>query len=177
MEIIARFQENSLRMKRVCLLLMALLLVSCSANISVKPEVPFSDNQIVVRGDVAYEGNSSYLPATVQHQNGSEVTIKYAYVVSYDGTGLGTEMLTGFLPTTLVGTPTGGDSVTVAGKLEIFKNGQLFRTYVAEARVLKPRSLFLGGVDKTELRRLALISLKENIEQQMRNDFSSLSQI
>lgn len=143
----------------------------------VRPEVPFSNNQIIVNGNIVCEGNRIYLPATVKQQDGADVTIKYEYVVSYDGTPMTAEIWMALLPTTILGTPTGGDDVIAVGKLEIFKNSKLFKTYVGKAIVSKPRSVFLGGVDKTELRRIALISVKENIEQQMRNDFSSLSQI
>jgi hypothetical protein len=161
-----------------CALLIGLFLVSCGVNVTVKPEVSFSNNHnpVIVRGDIVYEGNPIYLPATVEQKKGANVTIKYAYVISYDGTGKA-EIIAAFLPTTLLGMPTGADDVMAIGKLEIFKDNSLLKTYVGEVMVSKPRSLFLGGVDKTELRRLALTSLKENIELQMRSDFLSLSGI
>lgn len=61
--------------------------------------------------------------------------------------------------------------------MELSKNSTIIKTYVSEARVSKPRSIFLGGVDKTELRHTALTSIKENIELQMKDDISLLSQI
>lgn len=167
----------SLVVKVLIIIVHSLLLVSCAASVTVKPEVSISNNinPIVVKGNVVYEGNPSYLPATVEHKSGTDITIRYEYAVSYDGTGK-VEMLTAFLPTTILGTPTGGDDVIAVGKLELSKNNKIIKSYVGEVTVSKPRSIFLGGVDKTELRRKALSSLKENIEIQMKNDNALLTQ-
>jgi hypothetical protein len=157
---------------------LSLFLVSCAASVSVKPEVPVSNNikPIIVSGSIVYDGNPDYLPATVNHESGTDITIKYAYIVSYGGTG-NAEILTAFLPTTFIGTPTGNDDVIAIGKLELSKDSKLVKSYVSEVTVSKPRGIFLGGVDKTELRRMALKRLKENIEIQMNNDNSLLAQI
>lgn len=156
----------------------SLFLISCSANVSVKPEVSITDNRnsIIVMGNVVYEGNPKYLPATVKQKTGTEVAIRYEYVVSYTGTG-NEEILTAFIPTTIIGTPTGIDDVIAIGKMELSKNSKIIKIYVSEARISKPRSILLGGVDKTEMRHRVLTSIKENIELQMENDFSFLSQI
>ncbi|GAM10325.1 hypothetical protein OR1_02614 [Geobacter sp. OR-1] len=110
-------------LKVVIILVISLLLVSCTANVTVKPEVSLSNNlnPIIVSGNVVYEGNPSYLPATVVHKSGTDITIRYEYAVSYDGTGK-VEILTAFIPTTILGTPTGGDDVIAVGKLELTKN-------------------------------------------------------
>lgn len=167
----------SFLIKLLIIIVPSLLLISCAASVMVKPEVSISDNitPIIVKGNVVYEGNPSYLPTTVEHKIGTDITIRYEYAVSYDGTGKA-EILTAFLPTTILGTPTGGDDVIAVGKLELSKNNKVIKSYVGEVVVSKPRSIFLGGVDKTELRRMALSSLKENIEIQMKNDHALLTQ-
>ena len=178
MVIVQKSRAHSLMEKGWFFPVLCLFLVSCAASVSVKPEVSISNshNSIIVMGDVVCEGNLKYLPATVEHKSGTDITIKYEYVVSYNGTG-NVEILTAFIPTTIIGTPTGVDDVIAIGKMELSKNSTIIKTYVSEVRVSKPRSLLSGGVDKTELRHMALISIKENIESQMKNDFSLLSHI
>lgn len=159
------------------LLAISILLLSCTASVSVKPDPPSPNitTPIVVFGNVHYDGNPKYIPTTIAHKTDTDVSIKYEYVVSYAGTGQ-KELISAFLPTTLLGVPTGADDVSAAGKLEISKNNTVVKTYFSEASVFKPRSLFAGGVDKTELRAMALKSIKENIEMQMNNDSLFLSQ-
>jgi len=155
------------------IIILSLILLSCGANVSVKPELSLSSQHgpTRVKGKVVYEGNPVYLPTTVEHVIGTDLIIKYEYALSYSSTG-NVEIMTAFVPTTLLGTPTGGDWVTAVGKLEIVRDNKVLKIYVGEVVVSKPRSLFAGGVDKTELRRLALTNLKENIELQMNNDYS-----
>ena len=178
MLIIQRSRTVALMVKKWIIPVFSLFLISCSASVSVKPEVSISNirNSIIVMGNVVYEGNPKYLPATVEQKTGTDITIRYEYVVSYTGTG-NEEFFTAFIPTTIIGTPTGIDDVIAIGKMELSKSSEIIKTYVSEARISKPRSIFLGGVDKTELRHRVLTSIKENIELQMENDFSLLSQI
>jgi hypothetical protein len=178
MVIVEKSPAASFVVKVLSIIVLSLLLLSCAASVTVKPEVsiPNNNNPITVRGNIVYEGNPSYLPATVEQKSGTDITIRYEYAVSYDGTGK-VEILTAFLPTTILGTPTGGDDVIAVGKLELTKNSKIIKSYVSEVTVSKPRSIFLGGVDKTELRCIALTRLKENIEIQMKNDNALLTQI
>jgi hypothetical protein len=177
MGIVARSSALSFQAKGWCALLLSLFLLSCGTSVTVKPDLSLSDNHgpTRVKGNITYKGNPIYLPATVEHKSGTDVTIHYEYVLSYAGTGEA-EFFTAFIPTTIVGTPTGGDWVTAVGKMEISRNGTVIKTYSGEVLVSKPRSLFAGGSDKTELRRQALTSLKESIELQMKNDFSLLAE-
>lgn len=178
MLIVQKYRTIALKVKKWIFLFLSLFLVSCTASLNVKPDVSISNirNSIIVLGNVVYEGNPKYLPATVEQKSGTEITIRYEYVVSYTGTG-NEEFFTAFIPTTIIGTPTGIDDVIAIGKMELSKSSKIIKTYVSEARISKPRSIFLGGVDKTEMRHKALTSIKENIELQMENDFSFLSQI
>ena len=178
MVIVQKSRAASLMVKGWLFLVLSLFLVSCAAKVSVKPEVSTSNSHksIIVMGNVVYEGNPKYLPSTVEHKSGTDITIKYEYVVAYEGTG-NEEIFTALIPTTILGTPTGVDDVIAMGKMDLSKNSTIIKTYVSEARISKPRSLLSGGVDKTELRHMALISIKENIELQMKNDFSFLSHI
>ena len=176
MGIVARSSARSVRAKAGAILFVSLFLLSCGASITARPEISLSNNRgpTRVKGNVVYEGNPIFLPATVEQKDGTDVTIRYEYALSYSGTGK-VEILSAFIPTTIVGTPTGGDWITAVGKMEISRNSKVVKTYTGQVTVSKARSLFAGGADKTELRRLALTSLKENIELQMKNDFSSLS--
>lgn len=177
MRMSARPSVQSAAMKVVVILFSSVFLLSCGASVTVKPDVSLLDTHgpTRVKGNIIYEGNPIYLPATVEQKSGTDITIKYEYTLSYSGTGQA-EFIAAFIPTTLLGTPTGGDWITAVGRLEILRSSKILKTYTGEVMVSKLRSLFAGGADKTELRRLALTSLKENIELQMKNDFSSLSE-
>lgn len=151
------------------------LVVACT-RVTVKPDVapPQRGTPFTLPAVVAYEGNPAYFPEVVVQASGSDVLVTYEYKLFYEGTKLNREILAGLMPTTLLGLPTGGDDVLAVAMLTVSRQGAPGRTYSAEALVTRRRSIFGGGVDKTEMRRLALIAVKENLETQLTNDAQAL---
>ena len=150
--------------------------VSCT-SIAVKPDNigPAEKGALVLRANLIFDGNPAYIPKTIIKSQDSDVEIEYEYKVFYDGTKLNHEIIAGLLPTTILGLPTGGDDILVVAKLAVRKGGNPVKSYTAEALVTRPRSLFLGGVDKTAMRKKGLLAVKENLEKQMIHDRELLS--
>jgi len=165
------------------LAIMMFFLCGCGTKLITKPDLNLTDVAqtdiiIVVYGQIDYSGKPEYLPNTISDDNdqSSDINIKYEYMVSYGGTKPGTDILTAFIPTTLLGTPTGNNELVIQGKLDIYKNSTIAKSYIAECIVKKPRNVW-SGIDYTELRRKGLIAIKENIETQMMYDRNLLSRI
>lgn len=163
-------------------LVMCLSVCSSCTSITVKPDniVKPANREMVLKCKLCFDGNRAYLPSTVSESQESEITVSYEYKLFYDSTSVQKEFFSGFAflsPTTLLGMPTGGDDVLAVAKLVIRLKGQDVKTYIAQAMVSKTRSLFAGAVDKTELRRLALMAVKENLENQMLNDYEVLTKL
>ena len=153
------------------------LCISCT-SVVVKPDIAGQEGRnLILKGKLSFDGNRAYLPATVCHSDDSQIGIAYEYKVFYDGTPLNREIISAFLPTTWLGVPTGGDDVLAVAKLVVSKKDREIKTYSAEAMVSKGRILFTGGTDKTEMRRVALQAIKENLESQMKNDYEMLSKL
>lgn len=154
------------------------LSASCT-SIVVKPDNvgPIENSSLVLKANLTFDGNPLYIPKTIVESKASDLEIDYEYKVFYDGTKLNHEIIAGILPTTLLGLPTGGDDILVVAKLTVRKGGNAVKSYTAEARVTRPRSLFLGGVNKTELRKKGLLAVKENLENQMMHDHELLSKL
>lgn len=152
--------------------------ISCT-TVTVKPDniAALASREFVLKANLLFEGNPAYIPKTIVNSKNSDIDITYEYKVFYDGTKLNHEIIAGLLPTTLLGLPTGGDDILVVAKLDIRKGGDFIKSYSAEALVTRPRSLFLGGVNKTAMRKKGLLAVQENLENQMMHDHELLSKL
>lgn len=162
---------------------MMFFLYACGTKLTTTPDVNLTgltetDIKIVVSGKIDYSGQPDYLPNTISdnHDESSDIKIKYEYMVSYGGTKPSTDIITAFIPTTLLGTPTGNNELVIQGKLDIYKNSIVTKSYMSECIVRKPRNVW-SGINYTELRRKGLIAIKENIELQMMYDRDVLRDI
>lgn len=152
--------------------------VACT-SVMVKPDdiAPSGNGGLVLKAVVRFDGNPDYLPATIAETKDSDTEISYEYKVLYDGTNMSREVVFGVMPTTLLGFPTGLDDILVVARLDIQKGGAVVKSYSSEAMVKRPRSIFLGGADKTKMRRKGLLAVKENLENQMIRDRELLSKL
>ena len=141
-------------------------------SVNVKPDVPKCDADFTLYGKVNYEGNWNYVPKTISNKtaDNSSFSFDYAYNILYGGTSVNQDIVTAFIPTTLIGTPTGKSDVQVRAKLDVFDGSTIVKSYVAACNILAPRGIFTGGNDLTEVRRRGLMAVKENIESQMVQD-------
>ncbi len=100
--------------------------------------------------------------------------MSYQYEVSYN-----VEAETGwdlFNPFIVVGVPKSKDNVGVSGRLRLSVEGSGYSKDYDDAVVLdKKKFLFSEGDTLTEMRRSALIQLRDSIDQQLVKDKSTLS--
>ena len=79
MGIIAMPTVTSFQSKWIYPVFVCLFLFSCGANVTVKPDVPLSNNRnpVTVRGDIVYEANPIYLPSTIEQKKDTGIKIKW----------------------------------------------------------------------------------------------------
>ncbi len=164
--------------RRLTVSIPLLLCVSCT-YVTVKPDnISSPENSgLVLKANLIFAGNPDYIPKTIAISKESDIEINYEYKVFYDGTKLNHEIIAGLMPTAILGLPTGGDDILVVAKLDIRQKQSLIKSYTAEAKVVRPRSIFLGGTNKTVMRKKALLAVKENLENQMIHDHELLSKL
>jgi hypothetical protein len=157
-----------------CLFSVIVVFSGCAMTVNVKPDVPAGQADFILHGKVNYDGNWSYFPRTISNQvtddDNCNLSFEYAYNVLYGGTTVNQDIVTAFIPTTLIGTPTGASDVQVRAKLDVLDGSKLIKSYVSTCNILAPRGLFIGGNDLTEVRRRGLMAVKENIESQIVQD-------
>ena len=169
----ASFKMNMHRkLSLYCLFSLVLLCSGCGTHMDVKPDVPGGQVDFTLRGKVTYEGNWDYVPKTISNQsadNGS-LSFNYAYNVLYGGTAMQQDIVAILLPTTMLGAPTGESDVQVRAKLDVMNGSNLIKSYIAACNMTRPRGVFTGGTNFTEIRKRGLMAVKENIELQMVQD-------
>lgn len=158
----------------------ALILAACSTKVLTTPSVKKTEGKLeCISSKIIYIGNKDYLPGTISlcESDGSALTSAYKYDVAYSGTSAGTEFGVALIPTSLVGTPTGSDTITVSATLELLRDGIRANKYESSCELHFYRGLFAGATDFSALRRQGLLSVKENIEQQMMHDILKLQSL
>jgi hypothetical protein len=86
------------------------------------------------------------------------------------------DLVTLFNPLTLLGFPTGESTATASGHLEIRRGDRPVRSYDAQASVRKVQHLYSGD-SLTEIRRQALLAVRDNLDAQLKADLPSLSEL
>jgi hypothetical protein len=158
--------------------LVAVQLSACSSTHSSRPPVAAlpADQTGWLCGALSYDGtNPEYVPRVVRAvSDATRVRVSYAYEVSY-----GVEGETGwdlFNPFLLVGVPKSKDNVGVSGRVVVSVDGTDFSRSYDEAVVLdKHKFIFSEGDTMTEMRRAALIQLRDLLDQRLLADRSALS--
>ena len=158
----------------------ALILSACSTKVTTTPVVERTGSKLeCLSSKISYTGNKDYLPGTISlcEKDGSALTSAYKYDVAYSGTSAGTELGAALIPTSLVGTPTGSDTIIVSATLELLRDGIRVTKYESSCELRFYRGIFAGATDFSALRRQGLLSVKENIEQQMMHDILKLQSL
>lgn len=159
-----------------------LLFLGCSTQLTVLPDVAqYSDPpQVLVRGKIIYEGNPAYLPRTVEEAKdnvGPRILVKYTLDeghirADYVVIGSGTHKLLK-MQSSSGGTHIGEKGWTIAAILEVLAGDKLIQEYTALA-FSEGHGQF--GDTLTEMRKKALLAVRQNIESQMRGDAEVLQQ-
>lgn len=157
--------------------LTSILLYGCATTMEVTPQVAPIDNvNFRIKGKVIYEGNKEYLPRVIidESVSNAEVTFQYSYNAIYGKHDV-PAIIALYNPLDIVGFPTGGDELTIVGKLDILKGVEIIKSYAATCILKKARSLY-STTNFSELRKKGLITVRDNIEAQMYQDKDFLNQ-
>jgi hypothetical protein len=169
-------KENWYMNKRILCLAMSLFLIffilGCATKIAVSPQVKEMDHvDFQIKGKIIFEGNKEYLPRAITEGAVSDdgLTFHYVYKAIYGEQDI-PDIVAWVNPLHLAGFPTGQNTLTITGKLDILKGTNLIKSYSALCGLEKTRSLFWEGETFSSLRKKGLIAVRDNIETQMKQD-------
>lgn len=153
----------------VCFLILSW---GCSTSMTVTPKIQdISNKDFQIVGNLVCEGNTQYAPRCIVHNPNtvSKLTFQYKYFAMYGKHDI-PEAIALFNPLTIVGFPTGENSLTVTGKLDVMKGGEILKTYTSICVLEKTRNIFSEGETFSEIRRKGLLAIRDNLEAQMFQD-------
>ena len=170
-----RQSENRLSFPHIWVSLLVLMLASACASVSVSPDVPRSENNVLLSGELEFDGDARYLPTVVRSasQANNHLTIRYDYDVDIKDREYN-QILSLFNPLVLFGFPIGTTDVSVVGNLEISREDRKPKTYSARYRFSKQRSLY-STRDLSKTRHEGLLLVRDRIDDQVRGDSAQLS--
>jgi hypothetical protein len=149
-----------------------LLTTACVPKVVITPEVAnLSSGTTLISGKIDYDGNAEYLPRTVSVEPSEHVSlvVRYCYEVTY-GRDAVNQVIPLFNPLSLIGFPTGSDTVVVTAKLEVIQLGAVVKAYTSVCVLDKYRTIFYEGDSLSVLRKKGLLAVRANIEAQMSSD-------
>lgn len=155
-----------------------ILLCGCATNMKIVPEVKQIDNiDFQIKGVIVYEGNKEYLPRVLSNEpaSNSKLTFKYTYDVIYGKHDVPSAAAL-LNPLTITGFPTGENTTTVIGKLDVIKKEEVIKSYSSTCILKKTQNLFSERTF-TDLRRQGLLAVRDNIEVQIYLDKSYLEKL
>lgn len=155
-----------------------ILLCGCATTMKINPQVTQMENiNFQIKGKIICEGNKEYLPQVLVEESApnSKLIFKYVYNAIYGKHDV-PDLVALYNPFTIVGFPTGENTVTIIGKLDVLKGEEVVKSYIATCVLEKTRSLFSEGTF-TEMRRKGLIAVRNNIEVQIYLDRSYLEKL
>lgn len=156
------------------------LFLGCQSKVTVSPQLQSSNRKLeCFQGKVVYDGNQLYLPRTINDckTEVSDIEYVYKYDIKYLATPAAAELGAAFIPTTIVGTPTGHDLVKVEVSLDITACTKRIRKFEASCELRSYRGVFAGATDNYSLRKQCLLLARDNIEQQMLAEQSLLESL
>lgn len=157
----------------------ATFLSSCAPTMVVTPQSMENDmkSDFHVRGMLEYNGNREYLPRTIKEDSAQTIiSFIYEYHVAY-GRDKTPQALPLFNPLTIVGFPIGENTMAVTGNLKVLKGKEVIKTYTATCGLEKVRSIFSEGDTFSDLRKIGLLTVRDNIERQMYQDRDFLANL
>lgn len=172
-------QKVRCRLRYAILSLSLILLYSCATTMEVTPKVEQINNMdFRIGGRVICEGNREYLPRIINDEPvpDSKLTFQYTYNALYGKHDI-PEVIALFNPLSIVGFPTGENTLTIIGKLDILKEKEVVKSYIATCILEKTRSLLSEGETFSEMRKKGLIAVRDNIEVQVYQDRDLLKKL
>jgi hypothetical protein len=161
-----------------CFLVAGLLvgIGGCATSVVLTPDLgPKPPAACTVRAPLLYEGNPDYLPLaiTTAPATGQATVLRYTYNTTNDSKQ-GITALQLVNPLMIVGFPTGSNSETVTGLLEVVRGGHTIRSYAAACAMSRTGTVFSEGETLTEMRRKGLLLVRDNISAQICRDQQTL---
>ncbi len=154
------------------------ILCGCATTMRVNPQVTKMENiDFQIKGKIICEGNKEYLPRILVDEPvpNPKFVLKYVYNAVYGKHDV-PDLVALYNPLTIVGFPTGENTVTIIGKLDVMKGEEVIKSYIATCVLEKTRSLFSEGTF-TEMRKKGLIAVRNNIEVQVYLDKNYLENL
>jgi hypothetical protein len=153
-----------------------LCITGCETSVMMTPDLGRGGpGTCTIRAPTSYEGNPDYLPQTLAAEPvAAQATIlRYTYNTQYDAKQ-GITALQVVNPLLIVGFPTGSNSTTVTGLLEVVRGGQTIRSYGAACAMKRSGTVFSEGETLTAMRRRGLLIVRDNISAQICRDQPTL---
>ena len=162
----------------VALIIIAAM-AGCSSTHSSMPVAPELSGQEIgwLCGVLNYQGtNPDYLPRVIRPAPESKVHVSYEYQVSYNVEAeTGWDLVNPFI---LVGVPKSKDNVGASGRVRLSIEGSDFsKTYDDGVVLDKQKFLFSEGDTLTDMRRSALIQLRDSMDRKLLSDRLVLSDV
>lgn len=160
------------------LALAAGILGACATAVTVTPQLPGAAPACQIRASVAYDGNPAYLPgALVPAADSPQGTVlRYSYESRY-----GLDQLPAPValvnPLMLVGFPEGSNSLVLSARLDVLRAGTPIRSYAAAAAMKRTSTMFSEGETLSDMRRRALLLVRDNISAQICRDQETLARL
>lgn len=170
-----------MRMIRVCRrapgVLACVALAGCATSVSLTPQLP--DKQIPtcrLQAAVQYDGRPEYLPAALAGDSGTPgpVAFRYSFEAQY-----GLKPVNDFVafvnPLELFGFPVSSDNMVVTGRVDVLRGDAVIRSYGAAASMKRSSTVFSEGESFTDMRRRALMLVRDNLSGQLCHDEALLT--
>lgn len=148
------------------------LLAGCATSVVITPQpTEKSPASCHIHGTVRYDGKPEYLPrALIADPAGLDpVSFRYTFEAQY-GLKETNWVLTAVNPLTLVGFPTGSDSLVITGHVEVVRGDDTIRSYAAAAAMKRSSTVFYEGETFTEMRHRGLLLVRDNLSGQLCHD-------
>jgi hypothetical protein len=155
---------------------LAIGLSGCSTRVLLTPDLGRNATSACsIQARVIYDGNPDYLPhaLTAVPATGQATALRYTYDTTYNS-AQGITLLQVVNPLMIVGFPTGSNSGTVTGVLEVVRGGHVIRSYAAACAMSRMGTVFSEGETLTQMRRKGLLLVRDNISAQVCRDQQTL---
>jgi len=130
---------------RALSLLLLFVVAGCS-TMSVTPGLATLDKiPILIKGTIEYDGNILYLPRTISKGDPAEYGLRFRYTTSETQDRSSWDVIALFNPLSVLGFPTGRRNSTVTGNLEILKDTEVVKSYMATCLQEAYRGIYYGG--------------------------------
>jgi hypothetical protein len=160
---------------RAAIAAFGLSLGACTGALHVSPApAAFPPANCALRARVEYRGAPDYVPAVLVDTADAVLAYAFTYEVVYGSQAI--DPLLQFVnPLNFVGFPTGAHDVRVVARVDVRTPSGVVRSYAAAAAADATGTMFSEGATLTELRRRALLAVRDSLARQLCADADALA--